>query len=221
MDIFEAVKEQVTAREAAERYGIQVSRYGMAVCPFHQDKNPSLKLDRRFHCFGCGADGDVINLVARLFGLKNGEAAKKIAEDFGVLYTRSRASPVEQYTARQTRQRKQAQQNRFSNAGRKFFQIFCDYRQMLGEWEERYAPANPDDWDHIDPRFEEALQNKSRIDYILDSFICGSPKEEAELIAQYGKEAASLDRRFGNNEGRRQEETGRGNDGPGIPGRSR
>ena len=95
MDIFEAVKEQVTAREAAERYGIQVSRYGMAVCPFHQDKNPSLKLDRRFHCFGCGADGDVINLVARLFGLKNGEAAKKIAEDFGVLYTRSRASPVE------------------------------------------------------------------------------------------------------------------------------
>ena len=56
MDIFEAVKEQVTAREAAERYGIQVSRYGMAVCPFHQDKNPSLKLDRRFHCFGCGAD---------------------------------------------------------------------------------------------------------------------------------------------------------------------
>ena len=76
MDIFEAVKEQVTAREAAERYGIQVSRYGMAVCPFHQDKNPSLKLDRRFHCFGCGADGDVINLVARLFGLKNGEAVK-------------------------------------------------------------------------------------------------------------------------------------------------
>ena len=195
MDIFEAVKEQVTAREAAERYGIQVSRYGMAVCPFHQDKNPSLKLDRRFHCFGCGADGDVINLVARLFGLKNGEAVKKIAEDFGVLYTRSRASPVEQYTARQTRQRKQAQQNRFSNAGRKFFQIFCDYRQMLGEWEERYAPANPDDWDHIDPRFEEALQNKSRIDYILDSFICGSPKG--------------------------QEEAGRGNDGPGIPGRSR
>ena len=49
----------------------------------------------------------------------------------------------------------------------------------------------------------------------------GYNKEEAELIAQYGKEAASLDRRFGNNEGRRQEEAGRGNDGPGIPGRSR
>lgn len=81
MNLFDAVKEQVTARDAAERYGIRVNRYGMAVCPFHPDRNPSMKLDKRFHCFACGADGDVINFVARLFGLKNGEAAKKIAAD--------------------------------------------------------------------------------------------------------------------------------------------
>ena len=46
MNIFEAVKGKVTARQAAEMYGIQVSRHGMAVCPFHNDKNPSMKLDR-------------------------------------------------------------------------------------------------------------------------------------------------------------------------------
>ena len=95
MNLFEAVKDQVTARAAAERYGIRVNRYGMAVCPFHPDRNPSMKLDRRFHCFACGADGDVINFVARLFGMKNGEAARKIAADFGVAYSRSRASPAQ------------------------------------------------------------------------------------------------------------------------------
>ena len=31
---------------------------GMACCPFHDDKNPSMKVDQRFHCFGCGADGE-------------------------------------------------------------------------------------------------------------------------------------------------------------------
>ena len=60
MNVFEAVKQSVTTREAAEHYGIRVNRNGMACCPFHNDKTPSMKLDKRFHCFGCGADGDVI-----------------------------------------------------------------------------------------------------------------------------------------------------------------
>ena len=41
MKLFEAVKEAVTARSAAEYYGIKVGRNGMAVCPFHPDKNLS------------------------------------------------------------------------------------------------------------------------------------------------------------------------------------
>ena len=48
MNLFEAVKQNVTTRQAAERYGIRIRRNGMAVCPFHNDKNPSMKLDRRF-----------------------------------------------------------------------------------------------------------------------------------------------------------------------------
>ena len=61
MNVFEAVKQSVTTRQAAEHYGIHVGRNGMACCPFHNDKTPSMKLDRRYHCFGCGADGDVID----------------------------------------------------------------------------------------------------------------------------------------------------------------
>lgn len=86
MNIYEAVKSVVSTRQAAEVYGIRVNRSGMACCPFHSDKTPSMKLDKRFHCFGCGADGDVINFTARLFNLNNKEAAEKLAADFSVGY---------------------------------------------------------------------------------------------------------------------------------------
>ena len=77
-NVFEAVKQSVSTREAAEFYGIKVRRNGMACCPFHDDKNPSMKVDQRFHCFGCGEDGDVIDFTARLFDLSPKEAAEKL-----------------------------------------------------------------------------------------------------------------------------------------------
>ena len=93
MNIFEAVKQAVTTRQAAECYGIRVNRNGMAVCPFHRDKNPSMKVDRRFHCFGCQADGDVIDFTAHLYNLKPKEAAEKLVRDFSVHYENMGHSP--------------------------------------------------------------------------------------------------------------------------------
>ena len=68
MNVFEAVKQSVTTRQAAERYGIKVNRNGMCVCPFHNDRNPSMKVDRRFYCFGCGATGDIQERAALITG---------------------------------------------------------------------------------------------------------------------------------------------------------
>lgn len=84
LNLFKEIKSTVTARAAAERYGLSVDRNGMVLCPFHDDHNPSLKISRGFHCFGCGAQGDVITFAAMLFGIKPGEAARKLAEDFGI-----------------------------------------------------------------------------------------------------------------------------------------
>ena len=67
-------------------YGIRVNRQGMAICPFHNDKNPSMKLDMRFHYFSCQADRDTVDFVSRLFGLSSKEAAMKLADDFSILY---------------------------------------------------------------------------------------------------------------------------------------
>ena len=85
-NVFEAVKQSVTTRQAALVYGISVGRNGMACCPFHDDRHPSMKADRRFHCFACQADGDVIDFTSRLFGLSSKEAALKLAEDFSISF---------------------------------------------------------------------------------------------------------------------------------------
>ena len=55
MNVFQSVKEAVSTRTAAEMYGIKVGQNGMARCPFQDDHTPSLKLDRRYHCFSCAS----------------------------------------------------------------------------------------------------------------------------------------------------------------------
>ena len=83
-NLFHAVKAAVTTRQLAELYGLRPDRRGMVCCPFHGDKHPSMKVDTRFHCFACGADGDVIDFAARLHGLSKWDAARKIAGEVGV-----------------------------------------------------------------------------------------------------------------------------------------
>ena len=56
----------------------------MMCCPFHGDKHPSMKVDSRFHCFACQADGDVIDFVGRLFQLSPYKAVEKLKNDFGM-----------------------------------------------------------------------------------------------------------------------------------------
>ncbi len=85
MTIYETIKAAISVKQAAEHYGLKVNRNGMACCPFHNDRHPSLKLNEDyFFCFGCGAKGDVIDLVARLFNLTSLQAAQKLASDFGL-----------------------------------------------------------------------------------------------------------------------------------------
>ena len=85
MTMYETIKAAISVKQAAEHYGLKVNRNGMACCPFHNDRHPSLKLNEDyFFCFGCGAKGDVIDLVARLFNLSGYEAAQRLAIDFDI-----------------------------------------------------------------------------------------------------------------------------------------
>ena len=90
MTIYETIKVAISVKQAAEHYGLKVNRNGMACCPFHNDRHPSMKLNEDyFFCFGCGVKGDVIDFVARSFDLSSYEAAQKLASDL----TRNRPLP--------------------------------------------------------------------------------------------------------------------------------
>ena len=45
-----------------------------------------MKLDRRYHCFGCGAHGDVIDFAAALSGRGKKEAAVQLAQDLSLIH---------------------------------------------------------------------------------------------------------------------------------------
>ena len=186
-NVFEAVKQSVSAREAAEFYGIKVSRTGMACCPFHDDKNPSMKVDQRFHCFGCGADGDVIDFTARLFDLAPKEAAEKLAQDFGLIYD-SQAPPRRKYV----RQKTEAQQ--FWEDRQRCYRILSDYYYLLKKWEIDHSPRTPEEEPH--PRFVEAIQKKTYVEYLLDLFLYESEEEQKAWIAEHTAEITHLERRL-------------------------
>ena len=65
MNVFAVVKENVTARQVAMQYGIKINRSGLACCPFQKVKTPSMKIDKRYYCFGCGDTGEAIDFVAK------------------------------------------------------------------------------------------------------------------------------------------------------------
>ena len=93
MNLFETVKASVSVPEAARAYGLTVTRHNMARCLFHDDRHPSLKLNPDFYyCFGCGAKGDVIDLVAGLFDLismRRPERSRRILESTRIIRRRS------------------------------------------------------------------------------------------------------------------------------------
>ena len=182
-NVFEMVKQSVTVWEAAERYGIEIKRGGMACCPFHDDKNPSMKLNEEyFYCFGCGATGDVIDLTARLYNLSPKEAAEKLVQDFGLIYD-SQAPPRRNYVRQKTEAQK-FQENR-DHA----FRVLADYFHLLRKWEAGYTPKTPEEPMH--PRFLEAVQQKDYIGYLLDSFL----EEQKLWIAEHQSTIANLERR--------------------------
>ena len=190
MNVFEAVKLNLTTRQAAEMYGIQVSRHGMTVCPFHNDKNPSMKVDRRFHCFACQADGDVIDFTSRLFGLSSKEAALKLADDFSISFDRKGHDPPQKRVIK----RKISEEMRYRQAEQKCFRVLCDYLRLLERWKEEYAPKQPEeDWN---PLFVEALHRQPYIEYLLDILLSGSMEERASVVAEYGKEVRKIEQRI-------------------------
>lgn len=203
MNAFELVKVSVTARDVAEFYGLKVNRHGMACCPFHDDKHPSFKVDRHYYCFGCGAKGDAIDYVAKIFGLGLRESALKICHDFGlgdpqekcreIPYVRTRAKP------------KKSDEQIFKETEQHTFGVLSDYYHQLKKWEIEYAPKSPDEEWH--PYFVEALREIPTVEYQLDTLLEGDIHDRAFLISDCGKKVNSIAKRLQEFKQRRNEES--------------
>lgn len=176
-NIFTTVKAAVTAKQAAEYYGLKVSRNGMTCCPFHEDRHQSMKVDERYYCFGCHETGDVIDFTAKLFGLTPYEAAKKLAWDFHI-------DPNTPQPPVAAAMKKQAVQDRQDEA-------FCmralvDCEATLRNWKEQYAPSSPDDpWDD---RFVEACNMLDYVSAMVDILFMPDAEMRKMLVQQMKEE---------------------------------
>ena len=155
MNLYQRIKAAVTTRQAAESYGLKVSPSGMALCPFHNDHHPSLKLDKRYYCFGCGEQGDVIDFTARFLGVSPHSAAIQLARDFGI----DPHPPTPIY---------HLNKNAEPNPNEDALCILSLSRevQRLRRWKGEFAPRNVGDlWND---RFVEACLNLDEKEYQLD-----------------------------------------------------
>ena len=135
-----------------------------------------MKVDSRFHCFGCGADGDVIDFTAKLFQLSLRQAAEKLAADFGLSGTddfpRIRYKLVKKPSSQKEH----------------LYKILCSYRSLLVHWHTTYLPQNPEETLH--PCFVASLHYADRVQYLLDILLHGNVYEKQQLLN--GKEVTAL-----------------------------
>ena len=175
MNVFGTVKTSINTREAVEHYGIEVNRYGKALCPFHNDHNPSLFVDDdHYYCYACGEHGDVIDFTAKLFGLKLYEAAQKLAYDFGITQDKP---PTKAMQEKQNR-KSEAQQLRENE--KLCFSALMEYYKLLQEWMVLYAPRTPED--ESDDRFVQACHDLDYVEYLVDLLLMGDSYERTEVI---------------------------------------
>ena len=177
MNLFEIVKYGVSCREAAERYGVEVNHHGMALCPFHNDRHPSLYVaDDHYYCFACGEHGDVIDFVSKLFRLSLYDAAQKLAADFRLTPDKPPSAAALHAKRIQT----EAQQLRETE--QLCFSVLSDYAHVLRDWKVQYAPQSPAE--APDERFMEACHKLDETEYYLDILCAGGSLERAEVVQQ-------------------------------------
>ena len=130
------------------------------LCPFHDDRNPSMYVvphKRMFHCFVCGAGGDVFTFVQKYHGIGFGEALKMLAERAGIELTRrrpeerersgpSRSDLIDANRAAQAFFRAILEKHDSGAAAR----ALVDKRGISPEMIDRFAiGASPDRWDGL------------------------------------------------------------------------
>ena len=183
-DPFEVVREQVTAQEAARVYGLTIDRHGKALCPFHNDKHPSMTFKNgRYRCWVCDASGDAVDLVRGLYGGTYMDALRRINQDFhlGLPLGGGKSTPQQRAEA-QERQRTKELHRRFET-----------WRaDTINQLTACIRAANAADWANLTPQEVEAIRRRERLEAMADTLSHGTPEEQMQLFKDRKRVSLSI-----------------------------
>ena len=169
MTAFDEIKEAVSLPQAVRFYGYDPNRASFIRCPFHDEKTASLKVyEKDFHCFGCGAHGDVIDFVARLFNLDPVASAKRLNEDFKLGMDLDRPPDTEQI-----------RKHRKTQEARRRFESWRD--QMLNQLDQAIRIANLAGYPVTDAEIL-AIRYRETMEAWSDILMHGSLDEQMQIF---------------------------------------
>lgn len=161
--VIETIKQSVTAQDVAQALGIRVNRHGRCQCPIHNGKDYNMRLypgDGGYHCFVCGASGDVIHLVENVRQCSFLSAIEWINSAFHLSLPFDR--PLDKNAAeaaRRAKERKQTEREQRRAVERMEFDLYCIAGKFLADLEldkEQYRPRTAnEEWDE---RFVTAVK---------------------------------------------------------------
>ena len=184
-----SIKHKADGTKYKDFYYYGCKHRTMTVSYTHLDVYKRQKLNRDyFYCFGCGATGDVIDFVARLFGLSSYEAAKKLAYDFGIDPDKPPAAVALKKPYPLARA--------FRNDEMHCLRVLCDYLHLLEGWKAEYAPKSPED--ELDDRFVEACHMIEYVDHLLDVLMFAELEQRVKAVDMLLKDGTitALERRL-------------------------
>ena len=188
MSIFEDVKQQLNIRQVVEFYGYKVNRNGQFICAFHNDHKPSASIKKDyFNCFVCGAGGDLITFTAKLHGLSNINACKKLASDFRLNISTEPQTQADKLKADRERAKRQAElkrQKEIENLIQHTGLVLASYHCYLWQGKQLYP------YGHI--RHIRALQELTQAQYYLDCY----DENPREYSIAFRKQVELIERRL-------------------------
>lgn len=199
-DVFQEVRERVSAQDAALHYGFRPNRAQFIPCPFHSgDRTASLKLypgTKGFYCFACHVGGSVVDFVAQLYGLDPLGAVRRLNDDFHLGLSIDR-----QQTPQERREAERAAQHR-----REVSDAYCLFEQWRGDMiqqlntcfrlahETLKSLETPADLDKLTDAQVLAIREQAHVEYLSDILTAGEMSEIMQIFRERGAIQSRIDR---------------------------
>lgn len=156
------------------------------LCPFHQEKTPSFTVNpekQRFHCFGCGADGDVLQFVQDYYHLDFPAAQRWLGDRYGISPTTDAPSKAKIKQINQEREQARQREDRIESIIREQYNRLCEIERSIYKIIGSISCEN----DLDKPIVIAALQSKSRVEHLLNGLLSLDPAVRIEAALAAGR----------------------------------